>query len=203
MNAFEQAALRLKQQLGMTTDKEVAEVLGMSARAWVGRKNRGSFPETELYALIAKRPDLQIDALYVLRGQRKGELLTKASGMGARIREYRLAASIDQAAFAASLGVPVDQLVQIEDHGAIPGIALQKRLLALAPDMDPMWLLLGEKQRIEGDLTAKEVVLVANYRASSAEGRLAIEQLALHFAGRARAQAAADDQAADSPPGPA
>ena len=72
MNSFDNSTLRLKQLLGVTKDKEVAELLGLSPVAWAGRKRRGLFPDTELYALIAKRPDLQIDVAYVLTGQRLG-----------------------------------------------------------------------------------------------------------------------------------
>ena len=53
MNFFEEATLRLKQQLQTTQDKEVAAALGLSAQAWVGRKNRGNFPEKELRAIYA------------------------------------------------------------------------------------------------------------------------------------------------------
>ena len=69
MNFFDEAALRLKQQLQVKTDKEVAEALGLSAVAWVGRKKRDNFPEVELYALAAKRPDLKINVEYVLTGR--------------------------------------------------------------------------------------------------------------------------------------
>ena len=69
MNFFDEAALRLKQQLQVKTDKEVAEALGLSAAAWVGRKKRDNFPEVELYALAAKRPELKINVEYVLTGR--------------------------------------------------------------------------------------------------------------------------------------
>ena len=68
MNFFEEATLRLKQQLGATQDKEVALALGLSPQSWVGRKKRDNFPEVELYALAAKRPDLKINVEYVLTG---------------------------------------------------------------------------------------------------------------------------------------
>ncbi len=70
MNFFEEATLRLKQQLQTTQDKEVAAALGLSAQAWVGRKNRGNFPEKELRALAQQRPELAIDVEYVLTGGR-------------------------------------------------------------------------------------------------------------------------------------
>lgn len=68
MSFFDEATLRLKQQLKKKNDKEVAELLGLSPVAWTGRKKRGNFPETELLALTAKRPDLGIDVGYVLNG---------------------------------------------------------------------------------------------------------------------------------------
>ena len=73
MENFEEAALRLKQQLGVSQDKEVASHLGLSPRAWAGRKQSNSFPEKELRALAQQRPDLGLDVEYVLTG----ELLTQ------------------------------------------------------------------------------------------------------------------------------
>jgi hypothetical protein len=70
MNFFEEAALRLKQQLKVSEDKQVAEAMGFSSRAWAGRKKRNSFPEKELWALAAQRPELKLDVGYVLNGAR-------------------------------------------------------------------------------------------------------------------------------------
>ncbi|MDR2188926.1 MAG: helix-turn-helix domain containing protein [Azonexus sp.] len=68
MDFFEEAALRLKQQLKVTEDKGVAEFLGISASALNMRKKRGNFPEKELRALAQRRPELGIDVDYVLAG---------------------------------------------------------------------------------------------------------------------------------------
>lgn len=70
---FEKATLRLKQQLGVTQDKEVAEALGLSPRAWAGRKKSGRWPEKEFLALAARRPDLGLDLDYILTGHRSSE----------------------------------------------------------------------------------------------------------------------------------
>jgi hypothetical protein len=70
MDSFEEALLRLKQQLQVRDDKDVAAFLGLSAPAFNMRKKRGNFPETELYALAAKRPDLKLDVGLVLHGDR-------------------------------------------------------------------------------------------------------------------------------------
>jgi transcriptional regulator with XRE-family HTH domain len=68
MNFFEEATLRLKQQLGVSQDKDVAQMLGLSPQAWAGRKKRGLWPEKEFLALMAKRPDLGLDFDYVTLG---------------------------------------------------------------------------------------------------------------------------------------
>ncbi|MDR3087975.1 MAG: helix-turn-helix domain containing protein, partial [Azoarcus sp.] len=68
MTGFSEKLLRLKQQLGVTTDKEAAELLGLQEKAFNARKRRNSFPETELYALAAKRPELGINVDCVLTG---------------------------------------------------------------------------------------------------------------------------------------
>lgn len=72
MNDFEQRLLRLKQALHVAEDQEVAEALGMTRAALGDRKRRNSFPEDKLFALMSKRPDLKIDATYVLTGDRGG-----------------------------------------------------------------------------------------------------------------------------------
>ena len=68
MNFFDEAALRLKQQLKVTENKQVAEALGMTGNAWTMRKRRDAFPEMELRALAQQRPELGIDVDYVLTG---------------------------------------------------------------------------------------------------------------------------------------
>lgn len=71
MENFEQQLLRLKQVLKVTSDQDVAAALGLSKAAFSDRKRRGAFPEERLFALATKRPDLHLDVLYVLAGDRK------------------------------------------------------------------------------------------------------------------------------------
>lgn len=71
MENFDQQLLRLKQVLGVTSDQEVATALGLSKAAFSDRKKRGAFPEEKLYALAAKRPELRLDVLGVLVGEKK------------------------------------------------------------------------------------------------------------------------------------
>lgn len=68
MIEFEQALLRLKSQVGIATDKEMAELLGLGEKALNARKRRGSFPTDKLRALAQQRPDLNIDVEHVLYG---------------------------------------------------------------------------------------------------------------------------------------
>lgn len=68
MNYFEETTLRLKQVFKVNEDQEVAELLGLSKRAWAGRKQRGSFPEKELYAYAGMHPELNLDVRYILHG---------------------------------------------------------------------------------------------------------------------------------------
>ena len=62
---------RLKEALGKTKDKEVAEALGIGEKAFNARKTRGSFPEKELRALAQQHPDIALNVDYVLTGKHK------------------------------------------------------------------------------------------------------------------------------------
>ena len=70
MISIDPALLRLKEQLGVSTDKEVAAVLGLGEKAFNARKKRGAFPEDKLLALTTKRPELGLDVAYILTGER-------------------------------------------------------------------------------------------------------------------------------------
>lgn len=69
MNNFEKMLLRLKEQLGVPTDKEAAELLGLSDKALNARKKRDASLDDKLLALIAKRPELKIDFIYITTGE--------------------------------------------------------------------------------------------------------------------------------------
>jgi hypothetical protein len=68
MRKFDQQLLRLKSMLGVTSDQDVAALLGLSKAAFSDRKRRDAFPEDKLLALVATRTDLAIDPQYVLTG---------------------------------------------------------------------------------------------------------------------------------------
>lgn len=69
MHDFEEKLLRLKQQVGLVEDQDVAALLGLGKAAFSARKVRRSFPDDKLFVLKAQRPDLDIDVAYVLTGK--------------------------------------------------------------------------------------------------------------------------------------
>ena len=68
MDLFSEALIRLKHQLRVSKDQEVAVALGISKTAFSERKKRSSFPEREVVDLAARKPELNIDVGYVLTG---------------------------------------------------------------------------------------------------------------------------------------
>lgn len=68
MKNFDEQLLRLKQAVKLTDDQDVAALLGMTKAAFSGRKKRGVFPEDKLFALATRRPEMQLDAIYILTG---------------------------------------------------------------------------------------------------------------------------------------
>lgn len=68
---FDQKMLRLKQCLNVTTDKEAAAAIGLSKTALAERKRRDAFPEKNVREAARDSPDLGIDVLYVLTGERE------------------------------------------------------------------------------------------------------------------------------------
>ena len=115
---FPQQLLRLKELLKAKEDQDVATALGMTKAAFSARKARGSFPETELYALAARQPELGIDVPYVLTGITQGatarlaalqHTIETASAAGLSVEQVRAAAG-------AATG-PSAQRIQALDRG--------------------------------------------------------------------------------------
>lgn len=177
---FLSALGRLKYELRVSKDMEVAALLGMGDKAFNARKKRNSFPERELLALAAARPELGIDTHYVLTGKRLKDSVAEAiRGMPERVREVR--GTMGEAEFAAAWGIGTEQLRLVESGQRPPSADLLKRLAVMYPDA-AAYLLTGVHPEINGSLTAREVVLVTNYRASSVEGREALANQANFFA---------------------
>ncbi|WP_286807696.1 MULTISPECIES: helix-turn-helix domain-containing protein [unclassified Marinimicrobium] len=65
---FSDCLQRLKHELRVSTDKEVAEALGLSKTAFAERKRRGAFPIDKTRVLCALKPEL--DEVFILTGRR-------------------------------------------------------------------------------------------------------------------------------------
>ena len=177
---FDEQLSRLKTVLGVDEDQDVARALGLTKAALSARKTRGSFPADKLYALAAMRPDLGIDVSHVLRGITTGAAASEAvKNIPAAVHEVRSA--MGEAEFAAAWGIGAEQLAQIESGQRLPSPDLLKRLAALYPDHSA-YLLTGMRPELPGPLSGAEVVLVANYRASSEEGQAALRRAAAFHA---------------------
>jgi hypothetical protein len=84
--SFTQILLRLKESLGISSDREVAALLGMEEKAFNARKRRDSFPDDKLYALKSRRTDLRLDVVYVLTGVRGSLSPVQQAHVGAMVR---------------------------------------------------------------------------------------------------------------------
>lgn len=181
MNFFEEATLRLKQQLAVKQDKEVAHFLGLSPRAWAGRKQGSTFPEKELRALAQQRPELGIDVEYVLTGRdTKTEAVKAAMNMGVRFKEIRGQRSLDE--FAQALGTTPDVIAGIEAQAQLPTPELLMRLISTHPDTSIYRLLSLDPVKLNTPLEEAEAILIMNFRAASNEGRAALQHLAGFYA---------------------
>lgn len=153
MDFFEEATLRLKQQLKLSENKQVAQAIGMTSNAWTKRKQRGVFPEKELRAFAQQHPDLNINVDYVLTGGLAGSNVAEALGRDPRaVAGPKTLAALDGSDMRAYAAERVQAAANVS-----PQVA------AVTPQYD------------EGELlTAEEVALVLAYRSASSAGRAAI-----------------------------
>lgn len=119
MSDFDEVLLRLKERLGVPSDKGVAELLGMGEKALHARKRRGSFPVDKLKALAADRPDLRLDVKYVLTGvsdelERRLALIGTAPDIASGVEDRAARYAVQEKVFTAlveSLDVDEQRLV--------------------------------------------------------------------------------------------
>lgn len=95
MNFFEEAVLRLKQQLKVSEDKQVAEALGLNGKAFTARKRRDSFPTKELQLLAAQRPELGLDVDWIVTGS-SAYLTTMTKQETSLVQLFRLLSEQDR-----------------------------------------------------------------------------------------------------------
>ncbi len=163
------AWLRLKSELVIHEDAAVIEWLGMTPATVNAYTMRGMFPKQQFLAACETRPELGIDTNYVFTGQRLHDSVAESiRGLPERVREVR--GTLSEVEFAAAWGIGTEQLAQIESGQRPPSVDLLKRLVLMYPD-DASYLMTGVRPVVSGPLTAREAVLISNYRACSDEGR--------------------------------
>lgn len=71
MNLFTEFMNRFKSQVGLSKDREIAELLGIGVTAFSERKRRDSVPIKEVFYLAKLRPDLKLDPDWIVTGTSK------------------------------------------------------------------------------------------------------------------------------------
>lgn len=122
MNNFEEAALRLKQAVKVNNDKDAAAFIGMKPVAWSERKKRDSFPIKEVYALAQQRPELKLDAEWIVTGH-SAYITTKTKLETTLVQCYRICNAQERA--------EIDKFVlKISDLLNLTGDEVDRRLSA-------------------------------------------------------------------------
>lgn len=124
MNSFKEKLLRLKNELKISTDKEIAAILDMKPTAFAERKKTESFPEKELFALKAKRPELNLDIDYILVGSRK-EVFEAI--------EQEMLKDMPKADFSDKTGLLVQWFLQSDDQGRLAILNVAKTMAETMP----------------------------------------------------------------------
>ena len=142
---------RLKQALDFKQDKDVADFLGLSEKAFSARKNRNSIPEQHLRTAAAMQPNLHLDVDYILTGSRINSSLgglshnqdTFMKEVIAHIHK-RLNMGIDE--IAAELGIENERFQQILEGKIEPPLLVLEGLVTKF-GIDAQWLLTGKSYK--------------------------------------------------------
>lgn len=125
MNSFSDKLLRLKNELKIEKDKEIAEILGIKPTTFNSQKKAGrDFPEKELFALKAKRPELNLDIDYILLGTRK-EVFEAI--------EQEMLKDMPKADFSDKTGLLVQWFLQSDDQGRLAILNVAKTMAETMP----------------------------------------------------------------------
>ena len=169
---------RIKQSLDLKQDKDVADFLGLSEKAFSARKNRNSIPEQQLRMAAAEHPNLQIDVDYILGRSKIHESLgglshNQESFMKEIIAHIhaRLNMSLDE--IAEELGVDTNQFEKMLAGEIEPSLLILEKLV-IKFGIDAQWLLTGKSYQY--DLKAQpeaandEYVYIPVYDVEAAAG---------------------------------
>lgn len=122
MSDVENELLRLKAQLGVSSDKALADLLGIGEKALNARKKRGKSLKDKVLELVANRPDLRIDADYVLHGKSGGYSVARTGQLAMVMAHFKWT----PAELAVHLGLDqVDAAALREALGSSAGVRLR------------------------------------------------------------------------------
>lgn len=139
---------RLKQALDLKQNKDVADFLGLSEKAFSARKNRNSIPEQHLRAAAAMHPNLHLDVDYILTGSRiHSSLGNFGHNQDTFMKEViahihtRLNMGIEE--IAAELGIENERFQRILEGEIEPPLLVLEGLVTKF-GIDAQWLLTGK-----------------------------------------------------------
>lgn len=81
MSDAERVLLRLKERLGVASDKALADLLGMGEKALNARKKRGASMRDKVLSLAADHPEIQLDVDYILTGEEGGYVVARTASL--------------------------------------------------------------------------------------------------------------------------
>ena len=172
---------RIKQSLDLKQDKDVADFLGLSEKAFSARKNRNSIPEQQLRLAAAKHPNLQIDVDYILTGSKihssLGGLSHKQESFMKEVIAHihsRLNMSLNE--IADELGVDTNQYEKMLDGTIVPSLLVLEGLVTKF-GIDAQWLLTGKSYQhsttTPSEATNDEYAYIPMYDVEVAAGQVA------------------------------
>jgi hypothetical protein len=138
MDSFADKTLRLKQQLGVLEDRDVAHALGRTGASFSERRRRERFPDAEVALLAHLRPDLNLDVGYVLTGRHSSAPSAAARPQPADAQPCRPQVSLALAVLQPLAGLSVWQANAVLDlvadllerAAAVPGADVLERAAA-------------------------------------------------------------------------
>lgn len=120
MDSFKEKLLRLKNELKISTDKEVAAALGMKPTAFAERKKTNSFPDKQLFDLARQKPDLDIE--YILLGHRRETY---------EAIEQEMLKDMPKTDFSDKTGLLVQLFMQCDDKGRAAILSVAQTMAAM------------------------------------------------------------------------
>ncbi|MFU2080630.1 helix-turn-helix domain-containing protein [Avibacterium endocarditidis] len=120
---FENQLKRAKECLGVKSDAAFAKAIEMPVTTFSSRKKEQKFPEKELFALKAKRPELNLDMDYILLGHRRETY---------EAMEKEALKDMPKPDFSDKTGLLVQLFMQCDDQGRAAILSVAQTMAAMA-----------------------------------------------------------------------